>query len=545
MAQLPQGQRLTLPITATQGYYFLTSGAAIVRVTPSNGGAFVVTIGTDETDVGWFGFDASLELIAQSGVLTYNTTPSALTAVQLGDQRDSDAVDLALMVNSLGVGAVQQLPQNGEPPAPNFAVYPTANSIDPNTQGSSIWGVGWTIFPNKIGAVAKPLGPDGTNAAEWTEDTGYAAATLNDASVATITGGYDHINNQIAGTISGGGHNFIEYNSEGHSLIGGGSYNWIQAGRATILAGTNNRIDGDTYNNIYGGFTNKILAGGHNAIVGGEFNTINNPLNRFVFVLGRNISASGTTKDTTIAGRAHTVSNDEGSAIIGGQGHDFSGTLKSAAVAGNEIDLTSAQFCGVIGGDDITMTGSLYAGSVGGRVNVQTGRSSFMAAAEESNDNGARGLFTGRKAQGLGAHFQATIGCNHPTTGVLSQAMKVAQGVTTTGANLNAPTEQMITVGNTGLTTISGSVHVIARNVTDSKTAGYRVDFVGQWDGTTYFLNGVTADLAMTVIYADASSNITAPTLAFSAGQLRVRFGGTASKTVNWSAIINCTVMRA
>ena len=58
MAQLAQGQRLTLPITATQGYYFSTSGAAVVRVTPSNGGAFAVTIGTNETDIGWFGFDA-------------------------------------------------------------------------------------------------------------------------------------------------------------------------------------------------------------------------------------------------------------------------------------------------------------------------------------------------------------------------------------------------------------------------------------------------------------------------------------------------------
>lgn len=101
MAQLPQGQRLTLPITATQGYYFSTSGAAIVRVTPSNGGAFVVTIGANETDVGWFGFDASLELVAQSGVLTYNTAPSRLTAVQLGDQRDSDPVDVALSYGDL------------------------------------------------------------------------------------------------------------------------------------------------------------------------------------------------------------------------------------------------------------------------------------------------------------------------------------------------------------------------------------------------------------------------------------------------------------
>lgn len=456
--------------------------------------------------------------------------------------------DVANTVNELasaGIGAVVQTEQIGTPPAPNFVVYPTANSIDPATQGSTIWGVGWTIFPNKIGAVAKPLGPDGTNAAEWQIDTGYASATLNDASVATIGGGYDHINNQIAGTIGGGGHNYIQYNSEGHSYIGGGSYNWIEAGRATILAGTNNRIAGDTYNNIYGGFTNKILAGGHNVITGGEFNTINNPSNRFVFVSGRNNSVTGTSKDSTVSGRAHTVNNDEGGAIIGGQGHDFSGTLKSAAIAGNEIDFTNTQFCGAVGGDDITMTGALYSGSVGGRANVQTGRSSFMAAAEESNDNGARGLFTGRKAQGLGAHFQTTIGCNHPTTGVLCQAMKVVQGATTTGSNLNAPTDQMVTVGNTGLTTITGNVYVVARNTTDSKTAGYTVNFVAQWDGTTYFLNGATTDLAMTQIFADASSNITAPTLAFSAGQLRVRFGGTASKTVNWSAIIDCVVMRA
>lgn len=453
-------------------------------------------------------------------------------------------VDDLVGAGNLRLSVVVQTEQDGTPPAPNFAVYPEANSIDPNTQGSSIWGVGWTIFPNKIGAVAKPLGPDGTNAAEWQIDTGYAAATLNDASVATITGGYDHINNQIAGTISGGGHNYIQYNSEGHSLIAGGSYNWIEAGRATIVAGTNNRVSGDIYNTIGGGFTNKILAGGHNLIAGGEFNTINNPLNKYVYAFGRNISVTGTSKDTTISGRAHTVANDEGSAIVGGQGHDLSSTLKCAALGGNEIDLTSAQFSGVLGGDDITMTGSLYSASVGGRVNVQTGRSSFMACAEESNDNGARGLFTGRKAQGLGAQFQITIGCNHPTVGVTSQSMKVAQGVQTTGANLNAPTEQMITVGNTGLTVISGNVYVIARNITDNKTAGYTVNFVGQWDGTTYFLNGVTADLAMSVIYTDATSNITAPTLAFSAGQLRVRFGGTASKTVNWSAVIDCSVMK-
>lgn len=473
-----------------------------------------------------------------------------LTAgVNAADSSGSFGSDVADTVNALftgDAGIVQKLDQTGTPPAPNFAVYPTANSIDPAVQGSSIWGVGWTIFPNVIGtSTAKPVGTDTTNASEWALDSGYAAATLNDASVATIGGGYDHICNQIAGVIGGGGHNYIQYHVEGHSAIMSGSYNWIQAGRAQINGGTNNRINGDEYNVIDGGFTNKILAGGHNKIAGGELNTINNPSNKFCYVYGQNNSVTGTSRYCTVLSLAGTLTSAVRSAVIGGQTHAMSGTTGSATIAGNAITQTTTTNCFVGGGENSTVTGSSYSGSIGGQGNIQTGRSSFMACAEDSNDNGARGLFAGRKAQGLGAYYQATVGCNHPTTGVLSQSMVVAQGATTTGANLNAPTEQMITVGNTGLTTITGSVYVVARNTTDSKTAGYKVDFVAQWDGATYFINGVTADLAMTQIYADGTSNITAPTLAFSAGQLRVRFGGTSGKTVNWSAIINCTVMRA
>lgn len=401
-------------------------------------------------------------------------------------------------------------------------------------------------MPNIIGtSTQKPMGTDTTNAAAWGIDAAYASATVNDASVATICGGYDHICNQIAGTISGGGHNYIQYDSEGHSAILSGSYNWVQAGRATIIGGTNNRASGDIYNIVCGGFTNKILAGGHNVIAGGELNTINNPSNKFCFVYGQNNNVTGTSRYSTVFSLGATITNAARSVAIGGQTHNMSGTTGSATIAGNAVTQTNTTNSFVGGGENSSMSGCTYSASVGGQGNTQTGRSSFMACAEDSNDNGARGLFTGRKAQGLGAHFQTTIGCNHPTTGVLCQSMKVVQGATTTGSNLNAPNEQMITVGNTGLTTITGNVYVVARNTTDSKTAGYTVNFVAQWDGTTYFLNGTTADLAMTQIYADGTSNITAPTLAFSAGQLRVRFGGTASKTINWSAVIDCVVMRA
>jgi len=466
-----------------------------------------------------------------------------VAGVDVNDEDGSLGSAVATAVNSL-IDSVSI--QDSAATAVNVTLAPEFNSIDPDVGGSVITGIGWETFPNKIGFASKPAGTTGTNAAAWADDAGYTAATLNDASVATISGGYDHVNNQIAGTIAGGGHNFIQYNAEGHSVISGGSYNWITAGRSFIGAGTNNRLDGTIYNAVLNGFSNSVLGGFHNEIFGGELNTINTPGYGYNCAYGQNISMTGTTRYSVVFSVGGNMVDSARSIIMGGQALNMTTCTDSVTMGGNNVDQTNTTRCFAGGGENSTMSGNSYAGSVGGQGNTQTGRSSFMACAEDSNDNGARGLFTGRKAQGLGAYYQATIGCNHPTSGVLCQSMKVTQGATTTTATaVNAPTEQMITVGNTGLSTISGTCYVVARNTTDSKTAGYKVDFVAQWDGTTYFLNGVTADLAMTQIFADASSNITAPTLAFSAGQLRVRFGGTASKTVNWSASIDCIVMRA
>lgn len=454
-------------------------------------------------------------------------------------------VDISGQAVREDLGAVvSKLDQNGTPPAPNFAVYPEVNTIDPNTQGSCIWGVGWTVFPNKIGAVAKPLGPDGTNAAEWSPDTGYASATINDASVAAILGGYDHICNQIAGVICGGGHNFMAYHPEGHSLIGGGSYNWVTAGRSAMLYGTNCRISGNgIFNGIFNGHTNKILDGSHNNILGGELNTINTPGQGYCWAIGRSNSITGASRYASARGVSLTMTAAVRSIIDGGQLHTMTTTQDCAIVGGLSSTHTNTFNCASIGGEGLNMSGATYAGAVGGRLNTQSGRSSFMAAAEDSNDNGARGLFAGRKAQGVNANFQATIGCNHPTSGVLSQAMTVAQGATTTGSSLSAPDDQQVKVGNVGTSTITGSVLVTAHNITDGTTAGYRVDFIGTWNGSAYTLNGAAADLAMSAI-GTPGAGITAPTLAFNTGALRVRFGGTASKTINWSAALTLSLMR-
>lgn len=432
--------------------------------------------------------------------------------------------------------------------ARNIVVSVGQNSIDPETQGSGIFGIGWTTLPNKIGAVAKPLGTDYTNPGEWTLDSGYAAATLNNASVATISGGYDHVNNQIAGTICGGGHNFIQYHSEGHSLIGGGSYNWINGGRAAILYGTNNRVSGEgSFNAVHNGYTNKILGGEHNNILGGDLNIINNPTYGYCWALGKSISIDGTSRYSSATGTGITMTNAVRSFAYGGQLHNTDDTQDCAIAGGLTHTMTNAFNCGVLGGESSTMSGATYSGMVGGRMNTQSGRSSAMIAAEDCNDNGTRGVFSGRNGRGMHAIYHATVAGRHPSylSGVISQAMRVVQAETTTSATaLNAPDEQQIKVGNTLYSTVTGTCIVTARNITDGKSAGYKVDFVAQWDGTSYTLNGVAADLAMTVIYQNASSNITAPTLAFSAGALRVRFGGTAAKTVHWTAVLDIVLQQ-
>lgn len=131
---------------------------------------------------------------------------------------------------------------------------PTINSINPaalaeGTAGAYVAGGGTPNNGNHLGRVAKPNQAYGGNATEWTDDTAYGALTgtllANASNVAAIGGGYDNICNQIAGTIAGGGHNYIKYNINGHSVQAGGSYNLTTGGRCFGGGGRNNWMAGD------------------------------------------------------------------------------------------------------------------------------------------------------------------------------------------------------------------------------------------------------------------------------------------------------------
>jgi len=156
--------------------------------------------------------------------------------------------------------------------------------------------------------------------------------TSGNASVATISGGYDHLNNQLAGTIAGGGHNELRAGGS-HGFIGsgslnihnGGNYGAIVAGsqntvsqeaggifvgtanmvadpvvpsaRSIILSGFENQIADTGYSTVVNGYDNRILntsasgSVGHSAIISGFDNTIDNGAHHMV--QGRANSISG------------------------------------------------------------------------------------------------------------------------------------------------------------------------------------------------------------------------------------------------------------
>lgn len=174
------------------------------------------------------------------------------------------------------------------------------NKIESGSGINTISGGGNSSFPNLIGFKTKPTGIDFTPPA-WSDDTFYVD---NTATVALISGGYDHVNNQQAGVIVGGGHNFLKYDVNGHSFIGGGSYNIIEASMGFIGAGRANAITGGTtslFSAIVSGDQNEII-GGYSFIAGGDENKINGS---FSFAFGRRNVVNGL--QTHVFGRDNTV----------------------------------------------------------------------------------------------------------------------------------------------------------------------------------------------------------------------------------------------
>lgn len=176
---------------------------------------------------------------------------------------------------------------------------------------------------SEIGSTGKPAGATGTNSdpaagtnalkgLPWASDTGYPSG---EADVGTIVGGYDHVCNQLAGSIFGGGHNYIPYNVVGHATIVGGSNNRNYGGRSTICGGSNNTVGGNASATLGG--TDHTLTASYGAAVGGYNNAVADVTAEFSgFLAGRDNSISSL-HAFCAGGKGNTIAF----------GHDFAGVI--------------------------------------------------------------------------------------------------------------------------------------------------------------------------------------------------------------------------
>jgi len=191
----------------------------------------------------------------------------------------------------------------------NIAVNSPINTIDPEVHSSLIAGGGYGGVGNFIGV-----------------GEGY---TPGQANVAVISGGYDNINNQLAGTVAGGAHHLLDA-AGNHGTISGGSKNSLYEGHySTIAGGTLNSATGDkgtigggaenyidaSYGTISGGIQNSIDATS-SSIAGGHTNTITETAPYSTVVGGQNVTVAS--KYSAAFGN-NVIANSHGSLAFSGK----------------------------------------------------------------------------------------------------------------------------------------------------------------------------------------------------------------------------------
>lgn len=226
-----------------------------------------------------------------------------------------------------------------------YIVNSGINSIPDNSPTTVISGGGSPGFPNKIGVVNGLPAGTGLTPTGWAADTTYPGGGASD--VATISGGYDNIVNQEAGWIGGGGHNFIKYNSNGHSAIGGGSYNVVAAARSGIFSGYGNSIIGSAklLSFIGGGSLNDIN-GSYSNILGGYNHTITADYSTIIGGGDGNVTGSGSVllKDIGSASFTLTKANSMAMVFSGGVGIGTPSPSDNFHIKANETGAGSSIF---------------------------------------------------------------------------------------------------------------------------------------------------------------------------------------------------------
>lgn len=261
----------------------------------------------------------------------------------------------------------------------NYNPKSGVNTLDTDVQGSYIAPAGYAT-----GSVTNRSGVKATNDVRniiggetgLAGITGSTSYTSGDADLATISGGYDHLNDQLAGTIAGGGHNWLAYLGT-HGTISGGSLNSINGASdySTIGGGTENSIGGVYAGSwssvggcdsctIAGGYANSLYPGtNNNTIGGGTANFISatgsNGANTIAGGSGNSITGATTDRATIVGGASNTIgASSIGSVIAGGISNTVTQGNYSFVGAGNGNSVNTATGYVGVYGESHTVTGN-------------------------------------------------------------------------------------------------------------------------------------------------------------------------------------------
>ena len=404
----------------------------------------------------------------------------------------------------------------------------------------------------------------------------------------SILGGYDHIQNQVAGTIAGGGHNQLR-SPGSHTFIGGGSFNIGYGGNyaviaggtlgqvsqdygivvggaanlvtsditssadySAILSGNNSQIRDVGYGTVLNGSNNRllnptpatptylqILNGASGAISGGSYNTIVNGLNNaitgdsvtFSTVSGNGNSLSGTSVYDAIGGASITAVSQTRSFLFGDTHSTTSGSYLAAFGTTHTAGSGSHQFAwgssGVLSGVDY--------GWVAGRSCSLVDSASPLAAADYASAVGY-----GATARSFGQRVEANGPLNTTINVQRSRYIGMRRYAHTTGLlstdiRLNG-VDQYILVPTNSVWLVRASV--VAALSDGTKYGAWTVDFAARDSSGTLSVLGSPS--ATTVYDGHSATWAIAPAIRSSPRGITISVSALNGETVDWSATFDC-----
>ncbi len=314
--------------------------------------------------------------------------------------------------------------------SPNLIGGNVQNWAHSGVYGASIGGGGNSTAANVVTDLYGAIGGGAGNQA------GDGAGAVDDATYATVSGGYTNAAGGWAAAVGGG-----EDNSAGnpYATVGGGFYNTASGYNSTIGGGVQNTANS----------TSATVAGGHG----------NTASHAFAAVGGGYLNTASAAQSTVGGGYANLASGDNAT-ISGGEVNTASADWTT--IGGGYTNTAGGDYA-TVGGGDTNIASNLRATIGGGIDNTASGSESTVGGGQENQAQGVAATVAGGAVNIAAGNYSSAGGGQHNTAG--GYAATVGGGrantagsdaATVSGGYTNTASVEVATVGGGYGNTASG-----------------------------------------------------------------------------------------